>query len=92
MNPKHKDSKKKYPLLSFLAHPDTNFHKALLSFKVVRIYANAINDRTVPFVTGALEKFDLFQIAKQISTESHLVKNNPDITELEALQIGGLEL
>ncbi|OAV97857.1 hypothetical protein PTTG_07304 [Puccinia triticina 1-1 BBBD Race 1] len=84
-----KECKKKFPLLSLLAHPETNFYKALVNFKVVRIYANAINDRTVPFVTGAIEKFDLFQIAHQISKRS---KIDQDLTELEALEIGGLEL
>ncbi|PLW38079.1 hypothetical protein PCASD_11801 [Puccinia coronata f. sp. avenae] len=90
--PNNKHSKKKFPLLCFLAHPETSFHKALANFKVVRIYANAINDRTVPFVTGAIEKFDLFQIAKQISNKSDIIRNNPHLTELETLKIGGLDL
>ncbi|POV94876.1 hypothetical protein PSTT_16601, partial [Puccinia striiformis] len=87
-----KDAKKKFPLLSLLAHPETNFYKALVNFKVVRIYANAINDRTVPFVTGAIEKFDLFQIAKQISNKSKITSKTHDLNELEILRIGGLEL
>ncbi|KAA1086688.1 hypothetical protein PGT21_008413 [Puccinia graminis f. sp. tritici] len=92
-NPTDKPSKKKFPLLSFLAHPETNFYKALVNFKVVRIYANAINDRTVPFVTGAMEKFDLFQIAHQISKKSKIMsQSSSDLTESEVLELGGLEL
>lgn len=83
----------KFPLLSILAHPQTSFYKALSNFQVVVIYANAINDRTVPFVTGAIEKFDLFSISKQISLKSKLVKQYlDDLTEVDLLQIGGLEL
>jgi hypothetical protein len=53
-------SPKGRPLLDVLADPDHIFYQALLLFPHIRIYANAINDLTVPYVTAAIEEVDLF--------------------------------
>lgn len=48
------------PLILTMADPDKIFYQALSSFKHIRIYANAINDVTVPYVTAAIETEDPF--------------------------------
>ncbi|KAK7036748.1 hypothetical protein VNI00_011414 [Paramarasmius palmivorus] len=47
-------------LLEVMAHKDSVFYKALSLFKRRRLYSNAINDLTVPFVSSALETHDPF--------------------------------
>ncbi|CAH7673006.1 putative serine esterase-domain-containing protein, partial [Phakopsora pachyrhizi] len=86
---------KNFPLLALLAHPGTNFYKALTKFNRLSIYANSINDRTVPFVTGAAEKFDGFQSSKKRA--SKILKRHPkaiesDFSELMLLRLGGSEV
>ncbi|MBW0519376.1 hypothetical protein O181_059091 [Austropuccinia psidii MF-1] len=85
----------KFPLITLLAHPKTNFFKALTNFKTLTIYANAILDRTVPFVTGAAEKIDCFQLSRKLALDNlkcnfHLSPS--DLTEQQLLRLGGLEL
>lgn len=53
-------SPKGRPLTEVLADPDYIFYQALLLFPNIRIYANAINDLSVPYVTGAIETTDPF--------------------------------
>ncbi|KAH7927847.1 DUF676-domain-containing protein [Leucogyrophana mollusca] len=53
-------SPKGRPLVEVLADPDRIFYQALLLFPNIRIYANAINDRTVPFVTAGISTEDPF--------------------------------
>ncbi|KAI0741678.1 DUF676-domain-containing protein [Daedaleopsis nitida] len=48
------------PLLEVMADPNRIFYQALTLFNQVRIYANAINDVTVPYVTAAIEQEDTF--------------------------------
>ncbi|KAJ7574478.1 DUF676-domain-containing protein [Mycena floridula] len=48
------------PLLEFMANKDSFFFQALRQFSVVAVYANAINDLTVPYYTGAFEESDPF--------------------------------
>ncbi|KAF4579837.1 hypothetical protein EYR36_001657 [Pleurotus pulmonarius] len=48
------------PLLDVMADPEHIFYKALSQFQHLRIYANAANDITVPYVTGAIELEDPF--------------------------------
>ncbi|TFK88437.1 DUF676-domain-containing protein [Polyporus arcularius HHB13444] len=48
------------PLLEVMADPNRIFYQALTLFQQVRIYANAINDVTVPYVTAAIEEEDIF--------------------------------
>ncbi|KAH7914861.1 putative serine esterase-domain-containing protein [Hygrophoropsis aurantiaca] len=47
-------SPKGRPLVEVLADPERVFYQALLLFPNICIYANAIHDRTVPFVTAAI--------------------------------------
>ncbi|THV05529.1 DUF676-domain-containing protein [Dendrothele bispora CBS 962.96] len=48
------------PLLDIMSDPDFVFYQALARFQTIRIYANATNDRTVPYVTAAIETEDPF--------------------------------
>ncbi|KAE9399538.1 DUF676-domain-containing protein [Gymnopus androsaceus JB14] len=57
---KDKWSKNGRPLLDIMADPNYVFYQALMQFKHVRIFANAINDLTVPYVTAAIELEDPF--------------------------------
>ncbi|KAF9047123.1 lipid particle protein [Hymenopellis radicata] len=47
-------------LLDVMADPDMVFYQTLKRFQSLRIYANAINDRTVPYITAAIELTDPF--------------------------------
>ncbi|KAJ7334116.1 DUF676-domain-containing protein [Mycena albidolilacea] len=49
-----------YPLLQAIAHPDFAFYHGLSKFRKINIYANAINDFTVPYFSGAFEEADPF--------------------------------
>lgn len=46
------------PLLKVLADPHFSFYRALAKFQRIEVFANAVNDRTVPFPTGAFELHD----------------------------------
>nr|GAT45193.1 predicted protein [Mycena chlorophos] len=48
------------PLLEVMADPDQIFYQGLAAFQTIRIYANAVNDTTVPYVTAAIEVHDPF--------------------------------
>jgi hypothetical protein len=48
------------PLVEVLADPDRIFYQALILFPNIRIYANAINDLTVPYVTSGISAEDPF--------------------------------
>ncbi|KAJ4469573.1 DUF676-domain-containing protein [Lentinula aciculospora] len=50
------------PLLDILSDPSPNlpFYNSLTLFKQIRIFANAVNDLTVPYVTAAMEEVDPF--------------------------------
>jgi len=48
------------PLVEIMADPALLFYKALASFSRVAVFSNAINDRTVPYVTAAIEPYDPF--------------------------------
>jgi len=66
-------SPKGRPLLDILADPDHIFYQALILFPNLRIYANAINDTTVPYITAAIEESDSFaeHETKGIEIEFH---------------------
>ncbi|KAJ8489330.1 hypothetical protein ONZ51_g2963 [Trametes cubensis] len=53
-------SKNGRPLLEVMADPNRLFYQALTLFEHVRIYANAVNDVTVPYPTAAIELEDIF--------------------------------
>ncbi|KAF5393582.1 hypothetical protein D9757_000390 [Collybiopsis confluens] len=48
------------PILDIMSDPSMIFYQALTAFKVVKVYANAIRDLTVPYVTAAIETEDPF--------------------------------
>ncbi|KAJ3878350.1 DUF676-domain-containing protein [Lentinula edodes] len=50
------------PLLDIMSDPSPSlpFYRSLTLFKQVRIFANAVNDLTVPYVTAAMEDEDPF--------------------------------
>ncbi|KAG6864623.1 hypothetical protein C0991_008244 [Blastosporella zonata] len=50
------------PLIEVMADPDRIFYQALQSFQEIRIYANAVQDLTVPYVTSAIETEDPFAL------------------------------
>ncbi|KAJ7907692.1 DUF676-domain-containing protein [Mycena leptocephala] len=61
---------------------DCIFYQALAAFQTIRIYANAINDRTVPYVTAAIEVDDVFAARDSNGLElemdeeyAHLIKS-----------------
>ncbi|KAI0923760.1 hypothetical protein AcV5_009224 [Taiwanofungus camphoratus] len=49
------------PLLEVMADPERIFYQALCLFSHLRIYANAVNDNTVPYPTAAIEGDDIFR-------------------------------
>ncbi|KAG5637683.1 hypothetical protein H0H81_003599 [Sphagnurus paluster] len=73
------------PLIEVMADPKQIFHQALSQFRQIRIYANAVYDTTVPYVTSAIEIDDPFALFKtngiqmqvklltELSRASHLV-------------------
>ncbi|POY70541.1 hypothetical protein BMF94_6455 [Rhodotorula taiwanensis] len=79
------------PLLKIMADPRYSFHQALLKFKHVDVFANTVNDRTVPFPTGAFEAHDPFALARAQAKKAADARGDdpdavPDIRE------GGLEV
>ena len=48
------------PLLSLLADPNSIFVKGLAMFERKSVYANTLNDRSVPYYTSALSRIDPF--------------------------------
>ncbi|KAL1410001.1 hypothetical protein Q8F55_004001 [Vanrija albida] len=48
------------PLLEIMADPKQVFHKALSRFQDIHIYANLVNDNTVPFPSAAIQMRDPF--------------------------------
>ncbi|KAF9076635.1 putative serine esterase-domain-containing protein, partial [Rhodocollybia butyracea] len=48
------------PLLDVMSDPNLVFYQALSQFKHLQVYANAIHDLTVPYVTAAIEVEDPF--------------------------------
>ncbi|KAJ6619473.1 putative serine esterase-domain-containing protein [Mycena sp. CBHHK59/15] len=48
------------PLLQAMAYPASPFFRGLSRFRHINIYANAINDVTVPYFSGAFEEEDPF--------------------------------
>ncbi|ORZ01676.1 putative serine esterase-domain-containing protein [Syncephalastrum racemosum] len=57
---------KGHPLLVVMTDPEREFYTYLAKFKTRRTYANAINDRTVPYWTSALDKVNYFASLKNL--------------------------
>ncbi|GLB43424.1 putative lipid particle protein [Lyophyllum shimeji] len=60
------------PLIEVMADPDRIFHQALRRFEHIRIYANAVRDLTVPYVTSAIETEDPFALYETNGIEIEL--------------------
>lgn len=43
-----------------MADPERIFYQALCKFEHLRIYANVVNDRSVPYPSAAIEADDIF--------------------------------
>ena len=44
-----------------ISDPERIFYQALCLFPNINFYANAVNDLTVPYLTGAIETEDIYQ-------------------------------
>jgi hypothetical protein len=70
------------PLLRVMADPRMRFHHALAKFQHRILYANTINDRTVPFWTASIldvEKIGPYMIANVVDREVTCSKEYPGI-------------
>ncbi|KAJ7623236.1 DUF676-domain-containing protein [Roridomyces roridus] len=66
------------PLLQVLAHPQSVFYRGLSQFQNINIYANAINDVTVPYCSGAFEAEDPFHaVAERDIVPNYLPEYEP---------------
>ncbi|KJX97809.1 lipase/serine esterase like protein [Zymoseptoria brevis] len=63
------------PLLSIMADPDKAFIKGLRMFKHKWVYANTLNDRSVPFYTALFSRTDPFVALDKIQV--HYLKDQP---------------
>ncbi|SMR42064.1 unnamed protein product [Zymoseptoria tritici ST99CH_1E4] len=63
------------PLLSIMADPDKVFIKGLRMFKHKWVYANTLNDRSVPFYTALFSRTDPFVALDKIQV--HYLKDQP---------------
>ncbi|KWU41596.1 DUF676-domain-containing protein [Rhodotorula sp. JG-1b] len=78
------------PLLKIMADPRYSFYRALLKFKHIDVFANTVNDRTVPFPTGAIEAHDPFALARA-KAKKVADKRGDDPDSVPDIREGGLE-
>ncbi|KPV77983.1 uncharacterized protein RHOBADRAFT_50507 [Rhodotorula graminis WP1] len=79
------------PLLKVMADPRFSFYRALAKFERFDLFANTVNDRTVPFPTGGIEAHDPF--AKALHKVKVLAQERDDDPDAALdLREGGLEL
>lgn len=64
------------PLLSVMADPNSVFIKALKRFRSKWIYANTVNDRSVPYYTAMMSATDPFVSLSAITP--HYLKSQPE--------------
>ena len=67
------------PLLVVMADPDRIFYQGLAKFKNMRIFANAVNDITVPYVTAAIETEDPFAEHETNGVQLVMDEEHPNI-------------
>ncbi|BGP36251.1 hypothetical protein JCM10449v2_000149 [Rhodotorula kratochvilovae] len=79
------------PLLRVMADPRYSFYQALAKFKRVEVFANTVNDRTVPFPTGGIEEHDPFALALRKAEKLAKERGDDAYAPLD-LRDGGLEL
>ncbi|KAJ7623235.1 lipid particle protein [Roridomyces roridus] len=65
------------PLLQVMADPERIFYQALAAFESIRIYANAVNDITVPYVTSSIEVHDVFAAREKNGLEIEFYEDYP---------------
>ncbi|KAG6894941.1 hypothetical protein C0992_003848 [Termitomyces sp. T32_za158] len=65
------------PLIEVMADPCRVFYRALQSFQHIRIYANAVHDLTVPYVTSAIEIEDPFALHETNGIEIQFEEDYP---------------
>ncbi|BGO88545.1 hypothetical protein NBRC10512_003357 [Rhodotorula toruloides] len=79
------------PLLKVLADPRYNFYKALAKFEKIDVFANTVNDRTVPFPTGGIEAHDPFGLARAKAKKLADARGDDPDTQPD-IREGGLEI
>ncbi|GAA5992019.1 hypothetical protein JCM5350_006251 [Sporobolomyces pararoseus] len=79
------------PLLKILADPQFSFYRALCKFERIDVYANAVNDRTVPFPTAAFELHDPFALARAKARKAAVERGDDPEGDLDLID-GGLEI
>ncbi|KAG5645713.1 hypothetical protein DXG03_005408 [Asterophora parasitica] len=62
------------PLIEVMADPNRIFHQGLQTFEQIRIYANALHDVTVPYVTSAIETEDPFALYESNGIEVFVIQ------------------
>ncbi|GAA6018232.1 hypothetical protein JCM11491_005642 [Sporobolomyces phaffii] len=79
------------PLLKILADPEFSFYRALAKFERIEVFANTVNDRTVPFPTGAFELHDPFALARAKARKAAEQRGDDPEGDLD-FRDGGLEI
>ncbi|BGP12286.1 hypothetical protein JCM10213_000018 [Rhodosporidiobolus nylandii] len=79
------------PLLKIMADPRYSFYKALSKFERIEVFANTVNDRTVPFVTGAFEAHDPFALARA-KAQKIAEERGEDPATVTDVREGGLDI
>ncbi|KAI5479229.1 lipid particle protein [Pseudohyphozyma bogoriensis] len=79
------------PLLAVLADPRYNFYKALAAFERIDIYANSVQDRTVPYITGGIVDHDPFALARARAKKAAELRGEDPEVEPDIIE-GGLEI
>ncbi|KAG8873342.1 hypothetical protein FRB97_006808 [Tulasnella sp. 331] len=82
------DASQKKPLLEVMSEKGGVFYDGLAKFKHVTIYANVINDRTVPFITAAIEPYDPFVAYARTGLEIDLDEKYPPLIKAYHLPEG----
>ncbi|GAA6041623.1 hypothetical protein JCM8097_007772 [Rhodosporidiobolus ruineniae] len=78
-------------LLKIMADPRYSFYRALSKFERINVFANTMNDRTVPFITGAFEAHDPFALAR--AKAQKIAEDRWDDPQKELnIKEGGLEV
>ncbi|GAA5917934.1 hypothetical protein JCM6882_004130 [Rhodosporidiobolus microsporus] len=86
-----KGKEKAEPLLKIMADPRYAFYRALSKFEKIDVYANTMNDRTVPFITGAFEAHDPFALARAKAQKIAEKRGDDPEKELD-LREGGIDI
>ncbi|KAJ7180653.1 DUF676-domain-containing protein [Mycena filopes] len=72
-------------LIEVMADPDRVFYQALAAFETIHIYANSVNDTTVPYVTAAIEVDDIFASRATTGLEIDIDEEYPHLIKSYSL-------